>query len=127
MIKLLVIGAGGFIGAVSRYLLSGAAQRISDAVIFPFGTLAVNTIGCFLIGALSYLVETRGAFSENERAFLIVGVLGGFTTFSAFANESVNLLRDGETVWAAINISAQLALCLFAVWGGRTIAYVVWR
>ncbi len=127
MIKLLVIGAGGFLGAVGRYLLSGIAQWISDSVVFPFGTLAVNAVGCFLIGALSYLVETRGAFSENERAFLIIGVLGGFTTFSAFANESVNLLRDGETVWAAVNVSAQIVLCLLAVWGGRTIAYVVWR
>ena len=127
MIRLFLIGAGGFLGAISRYLLSGVAQRISDAVVFPFGTFAVNVIGCFCIGALAYLAEDRGAFSDQERAFLFVGVLGGFTTFSAFANESVNLVRDGEALWAIANVTGQVMLCLLAVWGGRVFAHAIWR
>jgi CrcB protein len=125
--RLFFIGAGGFLGAITRYLLSGAAQRLSDSVVLPFGTMAVNILGCFCIGMLAYLTEAHSAFSDNQRAFLIVGVLGGFTTFSAFANESVNLLRDGETMWAAVNVMGQVMLCLLAVWGGRMFAHALWR
>lgn len=127
MIKLLLIGTGGFIGSILRYLVSGSVQAASHSIAFPFGTLAVNVIGCFLIGFLSELVEIRSLFSADTRALLILGVLGGFTTFSAFGNETMNLLRDGEQGLALMNVSAQILLGLGAVWLGYTLAYQIWR
>jgi CrcB protein len=127
MIKLLLIGTGGFIGSIFRYLISGSVQAASQSIAFPYGTLAVNVIGCFLIGFLSELAESRSLFSPETRAFLIVGILGGFTTFSAFGNETLNLLRDGERALAAINVIAQILLGLGAVWLGYILAYQIWR
>jgi len=127
MMKLLLIGSGGFIGSVLRYLVSGSAQTASQSIAFPYGTLAVNVIGCFLIGFLSELAENRSLFSPDTRAFLIVGILGGFTTFSAFGNETMNLLRDGGQALALLNVSAQVLLGLGAVWLGYTLAYQIWR
>jgi CrcB protein len=125
--KLIWVGLGGFIGAVFRYLASGWAQSLSGSVSFPYGTLVVNVAGCFAIGALSYLADVRGMLSPDARLFLIVGVLGGFTTFSAFGNETMNLLRDGQALHAGINICASLFLCLMGVWAGRALAVAVWR
>ncbi len=99
----------------------------SQSIAFPFGTLAVNVIGCLCIGFLSELAESRSLFSTDARAFLVVGILGGFTTFSAFGNETMNLLRDGETALALANIGAQVALSLGAVWLGYTLAHLIWR
>jgi CrcB protein len=127
MLKLLLIGTGGFIGSVFRYLLSGSVQAASQSIAFPFGTLAVNVVGCFFIGFLSELAESRGVFTADTRAFLIIGILGGFTTFSAFGNETMNLLRDGEGVLAIANVGAQVFFGLGAVWLGYTIAYTIWR
>jgi CrcB protein len=126
-VKLIWVGMGGFIGAVLRYLASGWTQSLSGSVSFPFGTMAVNVAGCFAIGALSYLADVRGMLGPDARLFLIVGILGGFTTFSAFGNETMNLLRDGEALHAGINIAASLLLCLAAVWGGRVLAVAIWR
>ncbi len=127
MIKLITIGLGGFIGSVLRYLMSGAVQSLSRSISFPWGTFAVNLIGCFSIGFLSHLSETRGLFAESSRAFVFIGLLGGFTTFSAFSNETFNLLRDGETGLALLNIGGQVILCLGLVWLGRAVAYGIWR
>ena len=127
MMKLLLIGSGGFIGSVLRYLVSGSVQTASQSIAFPYGTLAVNVIGCFFIGFLSELAESRSFLSPDTRAFLIVGILGGFTTFSAFGNETMNLLRDGEQALAMMNVSAQILLGLGAVWLGYTLAYQIWR
>jgi len=127
MTKLLLIGSGGFIGSVLRYLISGSVQTASQSIAFPLGTLAVNVIGCLCIGFLSELAESRSLFSTDARAFLVVGILGGFTTFSAFGNETMNLLRDGETALALANIGAQVALSLGAVWLGYTLAHLIWR
>ena len=127
MTKLLIIGIGGFIGSISRYLVSGAAQNLSKNLIFPVGTFTVNLLGCLLIGFLSQLSETRGLLTDSSRAFIIVGVLGGFTTFSAFGNETLNLLRDGETNLALINAIGSVIICLIGVWLGRAIAYGIWR
>jgi len=127
MMKLLLIGSGGFIGSVLRYLVSGSAQTASQSIAFPYGTLAVNVIGCFLIGFLSELAQSRSLFSPDTRAFLIVGILGGFTTFSAFGNETMNLLRDGGQALALLNVSAQVLLGLGAVWLGYILAYQIWR
>lgn len=127
MTKLFIIGAGGFVGSVLRYLVSGLAQGLSKSISFPFGTFAVNLLGCFLIGLLAHLSESEGVFSDSSRAFVFIGILGGFTTFSAFSNETFNLLRDGETSFALFNILGQVVICLSAVWFGRAVAFWVWR
>jgi CrcB protein len=127
MLRVLLIGLGGFLGAVLRYWLGGVAQACATQSTFPIGTLVVNVLGCFAIGALSELVEARGFLTPDGRAFLIVGVLGGFTTFSAFANETVNAARDGAAALAAVNVAANVILCLAAVFGGRFVAHAFWR
>ena len=128
MTKLLLIGAGGFIGSVLRYLVSGFAQTLSQSIAFPYGTLAVNVLGCFCIGFLSELFDVRSLIGPDTRAFLVVGILGGgVTTFSAFGNETMNLIREGEVALALMNVGAQVLLCLGAVWAGYTLAYVIWR
>ncbi len=127
MSKLFLIGIGGFIGSVLRYLVSGYVQQITKSVEFPYGTLMVNLIGCGLIGFLSQLADTRGVFTAESRSFVFIGLLGGFTTFSAFGNETMNLLSDGENFFALANIAAHIVLGLGAVWIGRTAAYLIWR
>ena len=124
---LFLIGTGGFIGSILRYLLSGYAQQLSKSILFPFGTLAVNLVGCALVGFLAELADHRGVVSGETRAFLIVGLLGGFTTFSAFGNETMNLLRDGE-VWLAFgNIIGHTILGIGAVWLGYSTASLLWK
>ena len=125
--KILLVGVGGFIGSVLRYLVSGYVQQWTKSIGFPYGTLAVNLIGCFVVGFLAQLAETRGVFTAESRAFAFIGILGGFTTFSSFGNETMNLLRDGENFLAATNIVAQLVPGLGAVWLGRVLAYEIWR
>jgi CrcB protein len=126
MVNLLLVGIGGFLGSVARYVMSGAVQSLAGGT-FPYGTLAVNLVGCFGIGGLSELAETRGFLSAEARALLIIGVLGGFTTFSTFGNETMNLVRDAEWPQAAIYVAAHLVLALAAVWLGRTTVYLIWR
>ena len=115
MRDLLLVGSGGFIGTVARYLLSGAVTQASAASRFPFGTLAVNALGCLLIGVLSGLAEQSGAFSTSTRLLLFTGVLGGFTTFSAFAFETYFLGREQLWLLALANVGAQVAIGLAAV------------
>ncbi len=124
---LLMVGLGGGLGSLLRFVIGGYAQQWSKSLTFPFGTLAVNVIGCFAIGALAHLAEARGAFTQELRAFLFIGLLGGFTTFSSFGNDTLNLFREGQSLLAAINVIAQLVLGLLAVWLGRALAYVIWR
>lgn len=125
--NLFLAGLGGFIGSALRYSVSGFVQNWSRSIHFPFGTLTVNLIGCFAIGFLSQLAETRGIFTAESRTLIFIGVLGGFTTFSAFGNETINLWRDGENLLATLNIAAHLLLCLGAVWLSRVIAYQLWK
>ena len=127
MIKILLIGTGGFLGSILRYLISGSVQAASQSIAFPYGTLAVNVIGCFLIGFLAELADSRSLFSPDTRAFLIAGFLGGFTTFSAFGNETMNLLRNGEQTLAMMNVGAHVLLGIGAVWLGYALAYQIWR
>jgi fluoride exporter len=108
MERLLYIAAGGALGAVSRYLVSGWAQSLSSGV-FPWGTLTVNALGSFLIGALSALFE-RQAVAPNVRLFLTIGALGGFTTFSSFSQETINLFREHQAPLAALNVILNNAL-----------------
>ena len=124
--KIFLAGIGGFAGSALRYVVAGLVQNWSGNIRFPFGTLAVNLVGCLVIGFLSQLAETRGLFSADARTLIFIGVLGGFTTFSAFGNETINLWRDGENLMATANIAAHLLLCLGAVWFSRIIAYQIW-
>lgn len=124
--KIFLAGCGGFIGSSLRYLATGYAQQLSRRIDFPYGTLAVNLIGCLVIGFLSQLADSRGVFTTESRTFIFIGILGGFTTFSAFGNETMNLWRDGQNALAAANIAAHLVLGLGAVWIGRALAHQIW-
>jgi len=121
-----LIGLGGAAGSMLRYWLGGIAQSRFGSAAFPAGTLAVNLIGCLGIGIVSYLTDSRGAGSPETRAILMVGLLGGFTTFSAFGNETLNLFRDGEHLFAGLNVAANVVLGLTAVWLGRLAAHALW-
>ena len=124
--KLFLAGIGGFIGSTLRYAATGYVQQLGRSSVFPSGTLAVNLIGCFIIGFLSQLAESRGVFTSESRTFVFVGILGGFTTFSAFGNETMNLWRDGQSALALSNVAAHLILGLGAVWISRALAYQIW-
>ena len=125
--NLVLIGVGGFVGAIARFWLSGRVQDLSGSIGFPYGTLVVNLAGCFLLGVLSYLVDARGLLSPESRSLLIVGLLGAFTTFSTFSSESLNLLMSGETLRAMINVSSSVLLGILAVWIGRALPLLLWR
>lgn len=120
------VGLGGCIGSILRYLLSESVQaRLGGA--FPYGTLAVNVLGCFVIGGLTGLFEGTMMPTPEARAFLFTGILGGFTTFSAFGNETMLLAREAGR-WAALaNIGAQLFFGLGAVWLGRALVQTIWK
>jgi CrcB protein len=113
---ILAIGTGSFLGGVLRYLFSQSIQS-RFLYAFPFGTLTVNIVGCFLIGIV-FGISERGNMSHEWRLFLAVGLLGGFTTFSAFSNETVGLLRDGQFFYASAYILASVALTLVATFLG---------
>jgi CrcB protein len=127
MDKYLFVGTGGFVGAVLRYWLSSTVQQLSNSALFPVGTLVVNVLGCLVIGFLSELAEEHGLFTAEARAFVFIGILGGFTTFSTFGNETMNLLRNGQNTLALGNAAGHLILGLGAVWLGRNLAYLIWR
>jgi CrcB protein len=127
MLKAALVALGGAAGSVLRYVTSGFAQSLFRSSTFPVGTLLVNLIGCFLIGAGSQLAESRGAFGDTARVFLFIGVLGGFTTFSAFGNETFNLFRSGSTLLGWLNVVAQLGGGFGCVWLGRSVAFLAWR
>lgn len=120
---LLAVGTGSFIGGVLRYLVS---QLIQSKFLssFPFGTMFVNIAGCFLIGIIFGLSE-RGNMSQEWRIFLATGILGGFTTFSAFSNEAVSMLRDGQFLFASAYVGTSVFLGLIATFLGVLIIKVV--
>lgn len=118
MKTLLLVGLGGAIGAVSRHLLGVWLLPLSTEYRFPLGTLAVNVIGCFLIGVLAAFFQRHAPAEQALRPFLITGILGGFTTFSAFGLETFELIRRGEPATALLYVAASLVLGLLAVWGG---------
>ncbi len=127
MVNLLLVGVGGFVGSVLRYLLSGFVQHLDESASFPFGTLAVNLLGCLIIGFLSQLADSRGVFTPQARLLVFVGMLGGFTTFSTFTNETFNLLGDNDIWLSLFNVSAHLILGLGMIWLGRAMAHWTWR
>jgi CrcB protein len=118
MLNLLLVGSGGFFGAICRYSLGGAVHQWTQISTFPLGTMVVNILGCFLIGLGGGLMELRQLFTPELRLFLLIGFLGGFTTFSTFGFESWALMRDGEFFFAAVNVVIQVLAGFTAVWFG---------
>jgi CrcB protein len=120
-VNLLLIAIGGALGSMARFLLSSFVLR-ATASLFPWGTFAVNLIGCIVFGIIIGLSEHRLSLTPELRAFLLIGILGGFTTFSSFAFESFALLRDGQMAAAAFNVFGQVITGLAGVWAGVMLA-----
>ena len=120
MDRMLVVGCGGFVGAVLRWIVVARLQAWLGGR-FPFGTLAVNVLGCFAFGLLAGLALEGQALSPNARLFLFVGVLGGFTTFSAFGYETLALFEAGRSATALLSAAANLVLSVTAVAAGRAL------
>jgi fluoride exporter len=125
LVNIILVAAGGAIGAVTRYGISGLAH--TWFIRFPAGTLIVNTAGCFAIGLLMYFVLDRPTLSPNMRLFLMIGILGGMTTFSTFGYETLTLAREGRMQMVILNIMANITLALGAVWAGLALARLLWR
>lgn len=113
MVHYLLVGDGGMAGAMLRYWLSGLIGNATSGR-FPYGTLAVNVIGCFIIGFFLTLGYERFSWSPELRLFVAVGILGGFTTFSTFSYETITQLRECAYLQSFINATASLAGCLAA-------------
>ena len=122
VILILLVGVGGFFGAVMRYVVTNWVQDFFHVLSLPYGTLTVNLLGCLIIGVLGGLSESRNLLNQEARALLFIGVLGGFTTFSTFGYETVQLLRDGQSLAAFSNIGLQVCMGLVAVWIGYSIS-----
>jgi len=122
------VAVGSALGGVARYWCSGIIANLVGET-FPWGTLIVNVAGSFLIGLIATVSGTDGRFiiSAEARQFLMVGILGGFTTFSAFANESVNAVRAGAAAVGALNVASSVILCLVAAWAGRSLSSLILR
>ncbi len=120
----LAVGLGGFIGAVSRYFVSTFINKINTCG-FPIATLIINILGSFLIGLLTQLL--LGLWPDNKKLqlFLTTGILGGFTTFSTFSLETVNLFQNGKAVFGVVNIVLSVAFCLTGVVLGKMLAKTI--
>ncbi len=121
MIKIFLIGLAGAVGTVARYWLSGiVARRFGETI--PLGTFAVNLTGCFLAGLVFYLMQERYLVNQNIRTAVLIGMLGGFTTFSSLGLQTFTLLQDSEIGLAVLNVAASNVLGLVLVWVGYTLA-----
>lgn len=123
MITYLWIALGSALGGIARYWVSGfVASHIGET--FPFGTLTANVTGSFVIGFFATLTAPDGRLflSSDTRQFVMMGICGGYTTFSSFSLQTLALARDGEWTWAGLNVLASVALCLVAVWLGHMAA-----
>lgn len=118
-LALIFVASGG--GGVVRYLLSGWSQKLANGS-FPIGTLVVNVLGCLVIGFLTAAFSSRWLMREEYRVALVIGVIGGFTTFSAFGLETFAFLNDGQYARASVNIGLSVGLGLIAVWAGYRLA-----
>jgi fluoride exporter len=117
------VAVGGALGTAGRYWLSGLVARLLGET-FPWGTLIINVSGSFVIGFFAALTGPDGRVfvGSNARQFVMIGLCGGFTTFSSFSLQTLNLMNDGEWLRAGGNIGLSVALCLIAVWGGYVLA-----
>ena len=116
----MIIGCGGFLGAVSRYLVSELVF-ITIGTGMPYGTLMVNVIGSFLLGIVAQLALAGNFLTTTVSSFLGIGFLGAFTTFSTFSVQTLELLESGSPLKALLNISLNLILCLVGAWGGLSL------
>lgn len=119
--KIFAVALGGALGASLRYLLAAATHGLLGHA-FPYGTLLVNVLGSLLIGYLVVLLPEQGSHASMLRLLLITGLLGGFTTYSAFSIETLTLMQEGQLLKAGVNITLTLLSCLLAVWGGYLLA-----
>ena len=119
---ILLVAIGGAIGSVARYKLSGWVLHHTLDWRFPAGTFSVNVLGCLLAGLLAGLAEKQDLLSPEARVLLLTGVLGGFTTFSAFGLETMHLLRRGEVLVAGANVVLSVIAGLLALWLGLALA-----
>jgi CrcB protein len=124
--QLFIVALGGAIGSVARYKLGGFALHHTQGWDFPVSTFSVNVIGCFVIGVLAALVEHHDLFSSSVRLLLFTGLLGGFTTFSAFGYESVFLLRRGLLSIATGYVLLSIVCGLGAVFAGIKLIDQIW-
>jgi CrcB protein len=117
------VAIGGALGSVARYWCSGVAARLIGET-FPWGTLIVNVLGCLIIGFFATITGPDGRLLTGTipRQFVMIGICGGFTTFSSFGLQTLNLLQDGEWLYAGSNIVGSVVLCLLAVWIGHVAA-----
>ena len=122
--ELVAIAAGGSLGAVMRYAMSNVVYSWLGRG-FPYGTLSVNVIGSFLIGIAFVLLTEKLTLGSEVRAFILIGFLGAFTTFSTFSLETLTLLQQGSLVKAVANILLSVLLCLIATWGGMVLAKAI--
>src|SRR5665213_2883857 len=118
----LFVVAGGAVGTLGRYLLSMAASPFSQNL--PWGTIGINILGSFVIGFFGTLTLAHGRYpvSENARLFVMVGLCGGFTTFSSFSLQTLELMRNGAIGRATVNVAASVILCIGAVAAGHLVA-----
>ena len=119
-----IVGTGSFIGGVARFLLTRYIQNYSLSS-FPFGTFIVNMLGCFLIGIFYGLFEKGNIINNEWRLFLTVGLCGGFTTFSSFANENIALLRENDLFYFALYTGLSVFLGLMAVYLGNILIKIL--
>ena len=123
MQKTILIGLAGLAGTLLRYWLSGYVAR-QYGETFPWGTIVVNLIGCLVTGAVFYVTEERFMVNPTVRAVILIGLLGGFTTFSAYGLQTFVLLRDGEYALATLNIVTSNVLGMLMVWAGYALGKV---
>ena len=121
MTRITLIAAGGATGSVLRYWLANGVHKFMNGD-FPYGTLVVNILGSLIIGSLYVLLYERLDVSPEWRALLIIGLLGGFTTFSSFSIETMNLIEAGEQLKAGFNVLLSVSLCISACWFGMVMA-----
>ncbi len=117
------IAIGSALGGVARYWCSGIAARLIGET-FPWGTLIVNVVGSFIIGFFATITGPDGRWlvGSTARQFVMVGLCGGYTTFSSFSLQTLNLMQDGEWLYASLNVVASVVLCMLAVWLGHLLA-----
>ena len=120
MQRIFLVGLAGLVGTLGRYWLSGLIAR-QYGETFPWGTLTVNATGCFLTGSVFYLTEERFLVSPTVRSVILIGLLGGFTTFSSYSLQTFTLLREGEFGLAVLNVAFSNLLGLVMVWIGYTL------
>lgn len=121
MKEVLLVGAGGFAGSVLRYLSGLGAQRVLTESLLPYGTFSVNIVGCFAIGLLAGLADSRQVLSPEARLILMVGLLGGFTTYSTFGYDSLAIIKNTGFGAAAVYIGLHIVMGVAAVWLGHEI------